>query len=307
MTRAITGYWTFFCNPAKWEIDKFLATNTEYDTYQVNDMYKDSVEPGQLGIIRVGIDRRIKQQLSGKPKLTSGIYAIVQTLDIPKISTEVSQFYINEEDRGQKKLRVKIRYLKNLLNRPLSLDTLKLNSITNQDQYLIRGFQRSTMPLRKDAFSEIVSILGVEEQIFSNIELEFADTVDQIAKLESKYKNASPEVKEVISRRIERGKISSAVKKFYHYRCKICEALGQNPLTFQKLNGEYYIETHHIIPVSNLIPHSLGISNLITVCANHHRQFHYGNINIIANTDDELIINLEGQAIKTVKKTINSA
>ena len=307
MTTEITGYWTFFCNPAKWEIDKFLATNTEYDTYQVNDWYKDSVRPGQLGIIRVGVDSRTKEQLGGRPKLSSGIYAIVEILDTPEISTEISQFYLKEEDQGQDKLRVKIRYLKNLLNRPLLLDTLKQNSITNQDQYLIKGFQRSTMPLRKDTFAEITNLLGIDDQIFSNIEVEIADTVDEIAKLEIKYQNASPQVKEVISRRIERGKISLVIKKFYDYKCKVCEVLGQNPRSFQKANGEYYIETHHIIPVANLTQGTLGISNLISVCANHHRQFHYGDIKIIENTNNKLTISIGGQAITVKKRKFASA
>lgn len=302
MTAETTGYWTFFCNPAKWEIDQFLATNTEYDTYRVNDWYKDSVKPGQLGVIRVGIDKRTKEQLGTRQKLSSGIYAVVEILDSPKISTEVSNYYLNEEDKGQEKLRVNIRYLKNLLNRPLLLDNLKQNLITNQDKYLIEGFQRSTMPLKKDAFAEIINLLGTDDQIFSNIEIEVADTIDEIAKLELKYQNASPQVKELISRRIERGKISSEIKKFYKYKCKVCEALGQNPLSFQKVNGEYYIETHHINPVANLTQGSLGISNLITVCANHHRQFHYGDIKIIENTNDKLILNIDGQVITTEKR-----
>lgn len=303
MTAEVTGYWTFFCNPAKWAIDQFLATNTEYDTYRVNEWYKDSVSPGQLGVIRVGIDKRTKEQLGTKQKLSSGIYAVVEILDSPKILTEVSNFYLKEEDQGKEKLRINIRYLKNLLNRPLLLDTLKQNPVTKDDKFLIKGFQRSIMPLKNDAFLEIINLLGIDDQIFSNIEIEVADTIDSIAKLELKYQNASPQVKEVISRRIERGKISSDIKKFYEYKCKICEALGQNPLSFKKINGKHYIETHHINPVANLTQGSLGISNLITVCANHHRQFHYGNIQIIENTKHKLIINIDGRVITTEKKS----
>ena len=98
MTTEVTGYWTFFCNPAKWQIDQFLATNTEYDTYRVNDWYKDSVKPGQLGVIRVGVDKRTKEQLGTRQKLSSGIYAVVEILDSPKISTELSNYYLDEED-----------------------------------------------------------------------------------------------------------------------------------------------------------------------------------------------------------------
>lgn len=307
MATEVTGYWTFFCAPKTWEIDKFLASNTEYDTYRVNDWYTNNVKPGQLAVIRVGVDKRNKQELKERKKLSSGIYAIVEILDVPKMLTGVSDFYLNEEEQGQEKLRVRIRYLKNLLDKPLFLDTLKENSIINQDSYLIKGFQRSTMPLRQDAFEEIINLLGTSEQIFSNLEVEVADTIDEIVSLELKYRNASPQVKEVISRRIERGKVSSEIKKLNGYKCKVCEAIGQNPHSFKKLNGDYYIETHHITPVANLMEGSLGLSNLITVCANHHRQFHYGDIKIISNTNDHLTIQIDGLAACIPKRILASA
>lgn len=53
-----TGYWTFFCNPAKWEIDEFLKTNTEIDTFAISNFHKDYFKAGQWGVIRVGIDKR---------------------------------------------------------------------------------------------------------------------------------------------------------------------------------------------------------------------------------------------------------
>lgn len=306
METEITGYWTFMCNPQKWEIDKFLATNTEYDTYKVNDWYKDHVKPGQLGIIRVGVDNRTKKQLGERKKLSPGIYAVVEILDTPILSTDASEFYLNEEDQGQEELRVKIRYLKNLFNTPLLLVMLKQNEILSRDQYVINGFQRSNMPLRNDTFEEIINLLGTEDQIFNNIEIDSSDTVEEISKLELKYQDASPQVKEIISRRIERGNISNEIKKLYNYKCKICEALGQNPHSFKKTNGDYYIETHHIIHVSSLMQGTLGVCNLITVCANHHRQFHFGDIKVDRNTKDNLIITIEGEALYIDKKVIAS-
>ncbi len=301
MTPEVTGYWTFFCNPSKWQIDRFLETNPEYDSYQINEWYKHDVKLGQLGIIRVGLDNRTKEQLSSRSKLKSGIYALVEIIGEPEITKSKSDFYLIQEEQGQEKLRARIRYLKNLLNNPLRLEYLKENPIVNKDQYLIGGFQRSTMPLRKDAFEEIINFLGTDEQIFKNIEIETADTIDKIACLELKYQNASPQVKEVISKRIERGKISSTIKELYDYKCKVCEVIGQSPLSFKKINGEFYVETHHIIPVANLIQGSLGISNLITVCANHHRQFHHGDIKILENTPDKLTLKIDGQTIKVEK------
>jgi hypothetical protein len=53
-----TGYWTFFCNPAKWQIDEFLATGREDDDYQITTWQADWFRPGQLGVVRVGVDNR---------------------------------------------------------------------------------------------------------------------------------------------------------------------------------------------------------------------------------------------------------
>src|SRR4051794_10605310 len=71
-----TGYWTFFCNPAKWQIDEFLATNRETDDYQITDWQEVWFKPGQLGIVRVGVDQRTKGQLGSKERLSPGIYGI---------------------------------------------------------------------------------------------------------------------------------------------------------------------------------------------------------------------------------------
>lgn len=303
MTTQITGYWTFFCNPAKWEIDMFLATNTEYDSYQVADWQKSYFQPGQLGLIRVGLDNRTKEQLNGRAKLEAGIYAVVEIISSAKLREKKPDKYWREwTDKELKKPIVEIRYLKNLLNFPIRLTTLKSDPTVSTDSYIINGFQASSMPLQKIAFDKVIEIIGAGEQIFENIEPEAVDTLDEIKHLEIKYKNASPQVKEVISRRIERGSISKDVKKLYNYQCKVCEALGEKPYSFKKTNGEHYIETHHIIPVANLTQGTLGISNLITVCANHHRQFHYGNIEIIENSIEYLVLTIDGQTIRTTKQ-----
>ena len=43
----------------------------------------------------------------------------------------------------------------------------------------------------------------------------------------------------------------------------MCEALGENPYSFKKNNGEYYVETHHIVPVSDTKNSKLSVENLI--------------------------------------------
>jgi hypothetical protein len=303
-----SGYWTFFCNPKKWEIDKFLVSGKVYDTYQITDWQKEQFQPGQLAIVRVGIDKRTKKELEGRPKLISGIYAIVEILSVAKLrQNQPDKFWREWTDKELEKPIVEIRYIKNLLNSPLLLEKLKSDNDIQKDKYILSGFQASSMPLDKDTFDRIVQLTGYEEQIFENIEPVEADNENESILLEEKYKHASPQVKEIISKRIERGKISQAVKKINGYKCKVCEALGNTPFSFKKTNGEYYVETHHIIPVSNLTQGSLGISNLITVCANHHRQFHYGNIIIIDNTEDSLTLTIDGKEIKTQKTKSNAS
>jgi predicted HNH restriction endonuclease len=92
--------------------------------------------------------------------------------------------------------------------------------------------------------------------------------------------NASPEVKTRVSKCIERGPVVYAVKRTNGFKCQVCESLGNNPIGFIKKNGEPYIEAHHVMPVSTKEVGSLAASNVMTVCANHHRQLHYGEIDV---------------------------
>lgn len=302
MKNETTGYWTFMCNPVFWSIDDFLKSNVREDNFNVNDWYEQHTKPGHLGVIRVGLDNRTKEQLKNKPKLKPGVYGIVQILDHPKMAFDNPANYPNPQDAMVKKLRVNILYLQNLLSKPLLLEEMRENGILNKDPFLINGFQRSSMPLKAETYHEILRLTGSNGEIEKNIAIESTETLQQLEELELKYKDAVPQVKEVLSKQIERGEISNYVKKLNGYKCKVCEALGKDPLSFTKTNGEHYIETHHIVPVFNLTAGLLGLSNLITVCANHHRQFHFGKIAISDNNKEHLEINIDGKMIRIDKR-----
>lgn len=81
-------------------------------------------------------------------------------------------------------------------------------------------------------------------------------------------------------------KIVSMVKKKCKYKCQIC---GHN---FLMDNGRYYCEAHHLVPISE--DGSQGSENVIILCANHHRMFHYAK-NVITlkedNGEKKIIIN----------------
>jgi hypothetical protein len=72
-SHADTPYWVFVCNPKKWAIDRFLDREIERDTWGIWPSDRSRFAPGQLGIIRVGVDRRSAAERNGKPPLEPGI------------------------------------------------------------------------------------------------------------------------------------------------------------------------------------------------------------------------------------------
>lgn len=293
-----TGYWTFYSNPKKWQIDRFLETNIEYDTYQVTEWQKHLFKQGQLGVIRVGVDGRTKTQLEGRKKLIPGIYAIVEVISEATLRESVpDKYWLEWRDEELKRPIVQIRILKNLLSKPLILTSLSNNEIIKKDKYLIKGFQASSMPLEKEAFEAIVNLIDEGIDIYENIEPIQIDSIQAILELEEKYKNATPQVKTVISKRIERGPLAQKLKKIAQYKCLICEQLDQNPYTFKKPNEEYFIEAHHVIQVVEKSKGVLGVSNIITICPNHHRQLHYGNSTLLENNDKFFKYKIDGKEI----------
>lgn len=140
-----TGFWTFFCNPKKWAIDDFLLSNKTEDTFSITSWQRSWFAKGQLGVIRVGHDYRNKEQLNGKQKLKRGIYAVVEVTGKPIYSSEGGKYYYEEDNQAN--YRVPIRYIRNLLSRPILLEDLNLTS-SEYDKYLVEGFQASSMPLK---------------------------------------------------------------------------------------------------------------------------------------------------------------
>ncbi|ESX49435.1 hypothetical protein NLY43_25500 [Mesorhizobium sp. C416B] len=75
ITQEEAPYWVLVCNPAKWAIDRFFESGITYDTWGVRPSDQHSFAPGQLGIVRVGVDRRSTAERDGRPPLEPGIYA----------------------------------------------------------------------------------------------------------------------------------------------------------------------------------------------------------------------------------------
>lgn len=175
----------------------------------------------------------------------------------------------------------------NLLKRGLSLNPKNDKLKKFVEKFLLVG------KLAKEEFhlQDFITIVGDTN----------ADTISGIENLEKRMKGKLPEIKERISNFIERGAISNKIKKLTNYKCSVCEALGKQTNSFLKTNGDPYIETHHVEPVSTIKAGVLSMTNLITVCANHHRQLHYGNVELLENTDRQFILKIDKQKI-VIKK-----
>lgn len=295
-------FWVLVCNPQKWAIDAFLARGIEVDSWGVRPSDKDRFKPGQLAIIRVGQDRRSKAEREGRPPLEPGIYALCQVLTEPYPATGASdEFWSPGSEREPGWPTVGIRYLRTFLDKPLPIETLKAQ-VPHVSRQLLDGFQASTFPISGEDFRAVTALLGVSE-----VDLPDAANVPGLAKsladIEDKYRDASPEVKERQSRYIERGPVGAKVKKLNSFKCQICDALGHHPHAFLKPNGEPYVEAHHVMPVSKLEKGSLHAANIMTLCANHHRQLHFGGVEVEI-TDKHFTLEVGGVRISIPRPAV---
>lgn len=122
-------------------------------------------------------------------------------------------------------------------------------------------------------------------------------TPEGVRRLERSAINLDPKRKEKVSSAIERGPLGARVKAARGYRCQICEALGTNPIAFAKRGGTGYAEAHHVHPVSLLLAGSLADVNIMVLCANHHRQVHFGDFAVEEHKEHEWLVRLDGEAL----------
>lgn len=95
------------------------------------------------------------------------------------------------------------------------------------------------------------------------------------------------ETKEATNIRIKRyQKIVKILKQKYEYKCQLCG------YSFQMDNGNDYCEAHHIKMLSD--DGSQSKENVIILCANHHKMFHYASntINIGQLIDNKRVIKI---------------
>lgn len=214
-----SGYWAFVCNPKKWAIDHFLASGKTLETWAIRRSDAPNFAPGQLAVIRVGVDRRSAVERNGGPPLTPGIYAIcrIESHWFPAAGVTDEDWKPGAE-RPLGWPTVNVHCLYTFVSSPLSIDRLR-NEGHHQAKFLLDGFQGSSFPITEQAFEEIVELLGLDpEQLEVGLEGDVLNS-STLSSLWERYKDAAPVVKERISRQYERGPVGSMVKRANNYRC----------------------------------------------------------------------------------------
>jgi hypothetical protein len=288
------NYWMFICNPKKWEIDKFIRSGRVDDAWKVSSGDVNEIGNGDLALIRVGNDSRSRKQLDGLPKLHPGVYALCMVTSDPRPGDGSASEFDGEEppprQPGYKE--VGIRYRATFLGNPLLLDKLKHLHPPLQHEAILHAPQASTKKLPAEDFRRVLNLLGIREE---ELIIDHWGTPSDVTMAQPIGNAASLEAVERFVRVVERGPEGRYVKKHNGYRCQLCEAIGFHPIGFETERGQPYVEAHHAVLVSKLEPGTLHRSYIMTLCANHHRQLHYGKDVAVALEPDFFIVNIGSQ------------
>ena len=145
--------WLFQANPQRFDILNALADDRLNEDVWLVNQHKNEIKKGDIGLI----------WMSGKE---AGIYAVVDIVSDPEFLVDsliASQYWISDEDRQQRKLRVKYRYKIKFPDRPIYKQELKnipeLSSLS-----ILNFFQGTNFPVREEEW-RIIS--GFIEKKFS--------------------------------------------------------------------------------------------------------------------------------------------
>jgi len=157
------------------------------------------------------------------------------------------------------------------------------------------------------AIEKMIKLETSDRQLTSSKEAEFNERADKLfqslsdpeerrrnaIRLLNRYQNATvtaPKLSKKMVARYERGIAGRLVKELHGYKCQIPSCRFR---TFMKRDGSLYAEAHHL---ESLHDGGLDIpQNIICVCANHHRMFHYADVKKLYHDRSKLVIELNGK------------
>lgn len=272
---------------------------------------KEKQRPALFSIDKVKISPKI--DLPSKANIIGGFFFngmdnteelgdLVKTLPSELGDNLVIAFYSSGKGRGLPYVKCSLELMEQLFEQPTVIE------------YFQQQYDQPFRIKKKDKIIELIENLGAEmnngeeflnKEQLSQLENHAADTIEGLKSLEEKIKFSTPEVQKIIALKIERGTIAHKVKALTHYKCLVCEQLDMHPYGFKKKNSdEPYIESHHVTPVSLRKQGSLSVTNIITLCANHHRLMHYGNAELLEENEISFVFKIEGKKVEIQKVKI---
>jgi 5-methylcytosine-specific restriction endonuclease McrA len=299
-----TGFWVFYCNTTKWRGHEWLAEGHETLWYKASTHHRFDMASGQRGVIRFA--KRPGAIRSGRKPIEVGVYALVEVLGPCEFLPDPDRtFYAADTELPKAAWRVPLRIVANLLKAPVLVASLPDEE---RFQPIRIAQQTASVAITEDAYRYIEELSGFiavptsEDQLSGLPEKDLANSVEGLRKLEE-LGQQDPKRQKRLSVYIERGSIGRKIKKKLGGQCQFCQALGMPTVAFRKKDGEPYSEAHHVVPVSAMIPGSLGRANIIVLCANHHRQAHFG---CVAPVDhgSHWIFTVEGTSFKIEKPVV---
>lgn len=262
---------------------------------------KEKRRPAFFSIDKVKVPKKVG--LSGKSNITGGFFfngmnSIEELNDLVKsLPSELSK--IGFHDSGSKRLpciKCTLELMEQLFDQPSVFE------------YFQQRYDQPFKVKKKDKITELIETLEFNDadsaliEQLSEQESYDVDSLEGIRRLEEKMRKMPKNVRKIVSNYIERGTISQKAKKISGYKCLVCEQLGLPPLGFLKENNqEHYIESHHVDPVSSGNEGSLSLTNIITLCANHHRQMHYGNVVLVEDNEDSFVFSIDDKIVMIKK------
>lgn len=142
--------WIFQANPERYDIINALSDEEiGVDIHWLVNQYKTEILKGHIGLI----------WLSGKE---AGIYAITEIVSDPKVMEEPAaenKYWTDSSDKEGGKLRVKMKIVRNLLNKPITKDTIK-NTAGLQQLSILYYYRGTNSPVKPDEWTIIKDLIN---------------------------------------------------------------------------------------------------------------------------------------------------
>jgi hypothetical protein len=142
--------WIFQANPERYDILNALSDEEiGVEIHWLVNQYKTEISKGHIGLI----------WLSGKE---AGIYAVTEILSDPQIMGEPEaekKYWTDSADKAGEKLRVKMRIVRTLLDRPITKERIK-NTLGLHNLSILHYYRGTNSPVRQEEWKVIEDMIN---------------------------------------------------------------------------------------------------------------------------------------------------